>query len=312
MRSRNIFSWGLLCLFASFVFVGLAEANTLFSIDSHWYAVIRAYAIEDNAIANPVTFSEETIVNGPIGIAASIDLGLAFITYEDADDVIVINSKTLEKVAQVDTEVYDQAGIVSDDVKDKIYIAKRDYDDLYVYAWNETTETLDFESQQDLSGLSYPDGCMGIALDGNHLYVTNGTSTVRCYNTTTWAHESGYDITLTDGLRAYGIAVYNDGAGNRFGYFGGYMTHDKFIKVDLDNPANQTVITPSEGYGVTGVATDPDTGFVYALIHDRTNRVFDTSFNEVYSVETGIEPGSGPAGAAVGRYVPPFDPNITK
>ena len=61
--------------------MGGARANTLFSIDSHWYAVVRAYAIEPNALGNAVTINPEILNpnvpnNGPIGIAASDNLGL--------------------------------------------------------------------------------------------------------------------------------------------------------------------------------------------------------------------------------------------
>ena len=82
MRIRNIFSWGLLCLCITCLFVGSAQANTLFSIDSLLNAsesasVVRAYTIEDNALINPVTFSEEIGEgDGPVAIAASKDLGL--------------------------------------------------------------------------------------------------------------------------------------------------------------------------------------------------------------------------------------------
>jgi len=306
MRSRNEHLWGILCLCATCVFGGAAEANTLFSIDSHKPAAVRAYAIDGDALGNPVTISEETIDNGPVGIAASEDLGLIFITYEGSSIVTVFKSRTLEKVAEVDTEVDNLAGIVADDVKDKIYIIKRHTNRLFVYTWDGTAKDLELDDDAPhvLPDLSYG---MGIALDPNHLYVTDTTATVRCYNTTSWAHETDYDITLPEGFYAFGIAIYNDGAGNRFGYFGGFVSDNRFIKVDLDNPANQMIITPSENKGVAGIATDPDTGFVYASVGDFTNRVFDTSFNEVYSTKT----GGGPAGLAVGKDIPPFDPNKT-
>jgi len=76
MKSRNNFSWGFLCVLVACVFVASAKANTLFSIDKHLTAVVRAYAIEGNALTNPVTISEETIGGGPVGIAVSEDLGL--------------------------------------------------------------------------------------------------------------------------------------------------------------------------------------------------------------------------------------------
>ena len=76
MRSSTNSLWGILCLCVAWVFAGAAEANTLFSIDSHWTVVVRAYAIDGDTLGNPVTFSEERIDEGPVGIAVSNDLGL--------------------------------------------------------------------------------------------------------------------------------------------------------------------------------------------------------------------------------------------
>jgi len=71
------------------------RANTLFSIDRHSPAVIRAYAIEGSSITNPTTFSEETFGYGPVGIAASIDLGLDLGISSCYNKIILLSEKTL-------------------------------------------------------------------------------------------------------------------------------------------------------------------------------------------------------------------------
>ncbi len=288
MGIRNDFSWGILFVLVTFVFVGGTQAKALFSIDSHSYThpLVNVYTIEGDTLACPVRvndLSDFVAGVGPIDIAVSDDLNLAFVTFEDTYDVVVLSTRTLERVALVQTLVYDAAGIVADDVKDKIYIIRRGTHNLYVYTWNEITETLDLESQQDLSGLT---SGKGIALDGEYLYVTDTSDTVRCYNTTTWAHDDSNDITLPEDNGAWGIAIYHDSLDNRYGYFGGLFNHDNLVRVDLDDPNNYLIITPSDS-GVSGLAVDPNTGLVYASLLDHTNRVFDTSFKDFKQIREG-------------------------
>jgi len=70
MRSGKSSLLGFLCVLVACVFVGAAEANTLFSIDRHLTAVVRAYAIEGNALTNPVTIIDEMFGFG-------LDLGIS-------------------------------------------------------------------------------------------------------------------------------------------------------------------------------------------------------------------------------------------
>ena len=78
MKSKNLsLGWIphflLICLFVQ---ISKAEI-ALFSIDSHREpAAVRVYSIDEDALTNPVTISAETIGLGPVGIAASEDLGL--------------------------------------------------------------------------------------------------------------------------------------------------------------------------------------------------------------------------------------------
>jgi DNA-binding beta-propeller fold protein YncE len=283
--------------------------KTLFSIDSHASPVaVRAYEIEGSVIKAPVTISEDLFGFGPVGAAVSEELGLLFVTYEAADIVPVFRCRTLLKVADVDTDVSNLAGIAADDSKDKIYILQRNTRNLYVYTWNETTDTLDLESQEDLVGLPSPYTGTGIALDGEYLYVTDTSDTVRCFDTTNWKHQNDKDITLPQGNNAWSIAIYHHHNlfDFRYGYFGGYTSHNNLVRVDLNDPNDYIIVTPSETYGerVNGIAVDPNSGLVYASIDDGSNRVFDTSLNELYSIDTNV---SGPAGMAVGnRYYSPF------
>ena len=100
MRSRNNWLLGIWYLFVSFVFVGLAQANSLLSIDCHLNsgttgAVIRAYPIDGDKLGNPVTFSEEiggVGGAGPVGISASTDLELDMRIYSCYNKIILLSA----------------------------------------------------------------------------------------------------------------------------------------------------------------------------------------------------------------------------
>jgi len=308
---RNIsLSWILYFLMVCLFVQASRAEKSLFSVDSHHGPITRAYAIEGTTLKDPVTISEELYGVGPTGVAVSEELGLMFMCYERSDIVTVFKCRTLLKVTDVDTDVSNLAGIAADDAKDKIYIIQRDTRNLYVYTWNEITETLNFESQEDLVGLPSPYKGTGIALDGDYLYVTDTSDTVRCFDTTNWEHQSDKDVTLPEDKGAWGIAIYHHHNlfDIRYGYFGGYVSnsHNNLIRVDLDDPNDYLIITPSSDSPVLGLAADPNTGLIYASVADHTNRVFDTSLNELFSIETNVT-DSGPAGMAVGnRFYSPF------
>ena len=95
MRRRNNLSWGILCLCMACGLPGIAQANSLFSLDCHNPAVVRAYAIEGNSLANTVTISGETIGVGPVGITASMDLGLDLGISSCYNKIILLSGKML-------------------------------------------------------------------------------------------------------------------------------------------------------------------------------------------------------------------------
>ena len=95
MRSRNNSLWGILFVLVAYVFFGFAEANTLFSIDSHKPAAVRVYSIDGYALTNPVTISEQSIDDGPVAIASSEDLGLDLVISSCYNKFILLSAKTL-------------------------------------------------------------------------------------------------------------------------------------------------------------------------------------------------------------------------
>jgi DNA-binding beta-propeller fold protein YncE len=144
MESKNTSLRGIVYFLLICLFIRTSRAGkSLFSVDSHHGPITRAYSIEGTTLTDPVTISEKLYGNGPTGVAVSEELDLMFMCYEGDDIVTVFRCRTLLKVADVDTNVSNLAGIATDDDKDKIYIIKRNTNDLYVYTWNETTKDLD-------------------------------------------------------------------------------------------------------------------------------------------------------------------------
>jgi hypothetical protein len=89
--------------------------KSLFSVDSHHGPFTRAYSIEGTTLTDPVTISEELYGIGPTGVAVSEELGLIFMCYENSDIVTVFKCRTLLKVADVDTDISNLAGIAADE-----------------------------------------------------------------------------------------------------------------------------------------------------------------------------------------------------
>jgi DNA-binding beta-propeller fold protein YncE len=112
------------------------------------------------------------------------------------------------------TGYYGLAGIVIDTAKEKIYVAERGTQYLHVYKWNAVNGTLEPNGVPvlDLINTMY-----GLALDANsnRLYVSDGTPTIRYYNTadnnSTWTPVGDFNIVVSgvpDGNRpAVAIAV---------------------------------------------------------------------------------------------------------
>ena len=88
---RWILNFLMVCLFVQ---ASRAE-KSLFSVDSHHGPITRAYAIEGTTLSDPVTISAETIGLGPIGIAASMDLGLDLGISSCYNKIILLSGKIM-------------------------------------------------------------------------------------------------------------------------------------------------------------------------------------------------------------------------
>jgi len=166
-----------------------------------------------------------------------------------------------------------------------------------------------------------PRQAYGLALDGNRLYVSNNTTTVHYYDTSSWAHIDTRDV----GRKAADLAIDPDnGEHNAYLYIGSLYDgcynfgHPYLVKHDLE--ADPNVVNPNTEQRIEdepddtvaiGLGVDPNSGLVYVGTSDYKIRVYDCSeptFVCTYSVDTGGS--SGPAGICVPKgdasFVLPF------
>ena len=161
----------------------------------------QAYSIEGDEVVYQadVDISTYNPGIGAVGNAVWPEKDLMFVTYENSDMLVWSSTKTLEKVGEYDSGINDDfAGIVVDQDKELIYTIKRDYEDLYVYFFDEPNNTLVLDGQYDLETSSGYITGWGLALDEQNdlLYVTDTSNRVHYYDTNDWSLQGHIDITV--------------------------------------------------------------------------------------------------------------------
>jgi hypothetical protein len=304
-------SLSIVCLFS---IAASAKANkSVFIISRHINpSTCQAYAIE----ANQVTCQDNVNINSYNPGAGAVDIEvwpekqLMFVTYEDSDRVVWSSTRTFLKVGEFDTDIPAPgcSGISIDPNKQKIYIVRRENDDLYVYSFDEPANTLVLEEHRNLvvpSGILH---AWGTSLDESNdlLYVSTDTERVHVYNTGNWTHHHYIDISVGGTYReAVGIAV---DPNRGYIYTGDWDGHTYLVRTNTTYPYNSIEVAITKtGYPskqLLGVDVDEETGLVYCTTYHHDFRVYDSNLNlkdtETYNI-------SGPAGVAVGGlYKPPL------
>ena len=301
---------------------GTAEAKTLYVVADTDESKILAYDIEGTDLACQADYDSNT----DLAIAIAIDEDFLFITFENQNDIEVVNAKTMRKVDTVEAAgASNLAGIVADSGKQKVYVVDRGDKYLYVYDWYPNVpELVPVGDPVVLDGLIYSQqgGAWGLAIDevNSRLYVTSNTTTVRYYDTdNNWSHNPNNDITVSH--NAIGIAIDVE---NQILYSGSAdpATYQQTLsKYDLTTESETTLdvteLTGADGDDyILGLAVDQDTGLLYATIGNKSTGgserlvVFDSNLTLLWS---SVDIGD-PAGVAVAAdvgYIPPFNPNKT-
>jgi hypothetical protein len=298
----------IFCLFTLFLFVQTVQAEKSVFIISKCGAPSKAqaYRIERDHVSYEDSVNIDTYNQGygAVGLAVWPEKELMFVTYEESPMIVWASTKTLEKVGEFDTGVLDLSGIAVDEDKQKIYVVRRGFDDLYVYSFDGVNNTLVLDSHRDLLVPSGVLAAWGIALDETNgwLYVSTSTERVHVYRTSDWSHHHYIDIKVGSTYRsAVGIAVDEI---HGYLYTGHWQDHNYLVRTNTSSPYNsiEVEITRPGYYSqrLIGVDVDDETGLVYCTTYHNDFRVYDSAL--VLKDAERHPDISGPAGVAVGGW----------
>ncbi len=133
-------------------------AKSIFIISKHIDpSEAQAYSINGDQVTFQAMVDISTLNPGygAVGNAVWPEKDLMFVTYENSPMIVWASTKTLQKVGELDTGVSDLSGIAIDEEKEKIYVVRRNYDDLYVYSYDQGNNTLTLDQHCELV-LPYP------------------------------------------------------------------------------------------------------------------------------------------------------------
>ena len=281
---------------------GTASAKSLYVLSDTNSASspIQAYDINTAGVTYQATHTTGSGW-GEVGVAIDSNSGYLFITHESSGLLYLVNGTTMTAAGTVTAPgASNLAGIVVDEGKQRVYAVDRSTTNLYVYDWDSSAKTLTAVtgSPFTLSAAAY-----GIALDeaNDLLYVTSYTTTVRYYDTVTWAQQG----TIMLPQSAIGIAV-EDG---KYLYTGaGFAGSNVLSQYDLTTSTESHI---TNTYGVMGLAVDQATGRLYVTTGFSGDilQVFDSSLTLIDS--TGDI--GNPTGLCVPRTGVSFNPlNLAK
>lgn len=295
------------------IVTGTAHARkSVFIISKHIApSHAQAYAID----GNQVTYQADVNISGynegygAVGIAVWPEKELMFVTYEISDMLVWSSTKTLEKVGEFNTNIGNCAGVAVDRDRERIYVVWRYTDDLYVYSWDDVSDTVVLDSHHNLQ---IPSGFLlawGLALDEERdlLYVSTQTQRVHVYDTNDWSYDHAIDINVNGtGRDAVGIAV-DEVRG--YLYTGHWQSHNYLVRTSTSSPYSSIEVeitkAGSSPQNLIGVDVDEETGLVYCTTYHNDFRVYDSNL-VLKDTETNDDI-SGPGGVAVGGlYKPPF------
>jgi hypothetical protein len=326
--------WVMVCV----LFISKTSwGKSVYAIASHSTSATNAYRVKNDGTIDFQTTvdSAEYFSIRATGLCVWPSIDRMFATYEDGGLISWGSTKTLTRDTddEITTPEFSLAGIVADEAKGVLYVVSRSGGRLYTYTFDIENDTLVLVHPNDpaypnrayrqLEGLE-SSTTFGLALDDDGgplvfgfstglLYITDGTSTVRYYNTLTWELEG----TVNMGRSAVGIDVDGDGHLYAGGYFGN-PAHNYLMRYDLNDSDPNTALTEKDmGYNITDIIVDRNTGILYTttrqVIDGRTGavEVYDPAYwdsadpNDFYLDMDSRPNFGGPAGIAIGSQYKP-------
>ena len=321
LRNTSTLSMIIILLLGIFFMASMAVAKSLYVIANINASPTPVHTYDIQGAPNFVVFQAEQSITfrggGGVGIAVDSDSAKLFVTYEVSNIIQLLDATTFADLGTTTAPgASNLSGIVVDQGKNRVYTIDRNTNNLYVYDWDASTNTLTLVTGGTgpggsfvLAGVSF---AYGIAFDeiNDRLYIADQNSnTVRYFETTNFT-ESG-NITLST-HRPIGIAV--DQVRN-FLYTGAIFNGDvNLVKYDLNTDTETSVdintVLESSSEGVIGVAVDEDDGNVYVTSGFSFDGllVFDSALNNLSVLSRAAIVGFGTNwGDATGLAIPRGD-----
>lgn len=316
----------IICFMGLFFMTSIAVAKSLYVIANINASPTPVHTYDIQGAPNYLVFQAEQSITfrggGGVGIAIDSDSAKLFVTYEISNIIQLLDATTFADLGTTTAPgATNLSGIVVDQGKSRVYTIDRNTNNLYVYDWDASTNTLTLVAGGAgpggsfvLAGVSF---AYGIAFDeiNDRLYVADQSSnTVRYFETVNFT-EAG-NITLST-HNPIGIAI--DQIRN-FLYTGAIFNGDvNLVKYDLNTDTETFVdintVLESSSEGVIGVAVDEDDGSVYVTTGFSFDGllVFDSNLNNLNVLSRsdiiGFETNWGDAtGLAIPRTDISFNP----
>jgi uncharacterized repeat protein (TIGR01451 family) len=287
MENKNKYFTALLLVLLIIVGAGSAEAKSVYVIDNINAnpSPVSAYDIQIGSMVYQTTNTVPYYGWGAVGLAIDTDSAYLFVTYEQANEISIVDATTMTVPASSPVTApgaSNLAGIVVDQGKHKVYTMDRHTNHLYVYSWDPTgpTLTLDGGTYTSLPHTGNMDA-YGIALDevNDLLYVSSyQEKLVRYYDTATWTEQGSFAVTINP----MGIAV---DVTNGYVYTGG-MASTKISKYNLNTNTETTKIVSSNAEPI-GFAVDPATSNLFVTTYSGSAPygdvllMYDSNLNEL-------------------------------
>lgn len=241
----------------------MTMAKSLYIIADHGYFLdatqpIHVYDIgADGTLTFQAQYDIPHTMFGAVGIAIDSDNGFLFITFEDSEEIQLLDARTMTNVGSIIApNASDLAGIVYDHEKMLVYCVDRGEDQLYIYGWDPATVTL--THMPDSPVTLWPATTYGIALDeiNDLLYVANATESIHVYKTSNWNKVGRIKLNRT----AISVAV--DPQRSLLYTGAGYAGNMYLTQYDLATETIKEVQVEPDA-GVMGLGVNLDTGYVY-------------------------------------------------
>ncbi|MBN1796844.1 MAG: right-handed parallel beta-helix repeat-containing protein [Sedimentisphaerales bacterium] len=255
------------------VIIGTVQAGkSIYVISNTYISEVQAYDINDANLSykqNYICELDPPGIMGAVGIAVDESPygAFLFVTFEESDDIELINAKSMQQAGTVTAPgAQNLAGVAVDASKSKLYAVDRYTNHLYSYSWNPLTKILtpDFNSPyyvelEDISN-EYGKGAFGIALDEENglLYVADNTNDIKYYKTVDWSKAGQIDDVSCNVIS---IAIDVENQLLYYGSMGSYGQGD----LNLYQYGLSSYIEDSNNVGcsVAGIVVDQQSSLIY-------------------------------------------------